>query len=422
MKHRWTRNLGLKLMALFFAALLWLVVVNIDDPVDTQIYRNIAVGIRNTEVVTNRGKTYQVVGDEQSVGVTVTVSARRSILAKISSDNIVATADMREMEFSALVPISVTVQGYEGRYQSASATPHNLEVKIEDTKGDTFPLAVTATGTPMDGYELGEMKTNPESIIVKGAESTVSSIAKAIARVDVSGINKDSTLDAELLLYDGEGNAIDQSLLNINLDESGVKVDVQVLSTKDLQLNFAVSGTPAEGFVYTGVSSEPASVKVAGTSEALAQTQSIDIPASELNIEGMTGKNEMVVDISKYLPENVKLVDETANNVVVTVYVEQNGKKTIELPVESIEVKNLSEKFKITYETMEDIVFQFEGPQDFLETLNIKSAASIDLKSYTTAGTYEVPIILQIDEETGIREVQNPTVKITLTEKKQNEN
>ena len=98
MKNKLTNNIGLKFAAVLFAALLWLIVVNVDDPVDTNIYRNIPVTVTNEEVVTNTGKTYQILDDTQTV--TVAVTAPRSVLSQIKNNHIKSEADMREMEFS----------------------------------------------------------------------------------------------------------------------------------------------------------------------------------------------------------------------------------------------------------------------------------------------------------------------------------
>ena len=413
MRHKLTENLGLKLIAIFFAILLWLVVVNVDDPVDSMIYRSVPVTVKNEEVVTNKGKTYQINDNTQLVSVTV--NAKRSVLSKITASDIIATADMSEMELSSLVPISVAVQGYEGKYVSATSSPHNLQVTIEDTTKNSFPLTVSTTGTLRDGYVLGDMKTNPESITIGGSESLVKQIDKAVAKVDVSGLGKDSTLKAELILYDAEGNVLDQTLLNNNLDEEGVTVDVQVLNTKKLTIAASVSGTPAEGYVYTGLTCEPETVQVAGTQEDLAELDTLTINPDEINLDGLSGKQQFVIDISKYLPEELELVDKTANNVIATVMVEAAEAKTIELPVESIKVTNLTDGLKSQFETMDDLTLQFTGSQDVLDTLNIKNAAFINLKSYTTAGTYEVPV--EVETPTGVTINGTPTVKVTLTKK-----
>ena len=111
-KYKFTNNLGLKIMAIVFAAVLWLIVVNVDDPVETRPFRNVPVDEVNKEVITNKGRTYKKLDDTQTV--TVLVKAKRSVLTKLKAENIVATADMSEMQFESLVPITATIPGYEG--------------------------------------------------------------------------------------------------------------------------------------------------------------------------------------------------------------------------------------------------------------------------------------------------------------------
>ena len=415
MKNKLTNNIGLKFAAVLFAALLWLIVVNVDDPVDTNIYRNIPVTVTNEEVVTNTGKTYQILDDTQTV--TVAVTAPRSVLSQIKNNDIKAEADMREMELKSLVPVTVTVDGFEGKYESAEATPRNIQVKIEDQTKNTFPLSVDTTGTLRDGYVLGETKTNPETITIRGSESLVATIDKAVARVNISGLAEDKELDAELILYDAKGNVIDQTLLTNNLGEKGVSVDVQVLSKKDLTLDFEVSGSPANGYVYTGLTSIPDRISVCGTAKALKGLDSIQIPSSELDISGATGKEEIVVDISPYLPEGVELVDDTAKNVIVTVTVELEGAQTIEFPVEGIVVNNLASGLKIDYEDVEDLSLQFKGSQDALNSLDVRNGVSIDLKDCKDPGTYIVPVSVEVPESVTL--VTQPSIKILLQKKEE---
>lgn len=411
-KYKFTNNLSLKIMALIFAALLWLIVVNIDDPVETSTFRNIEVSVKNAEVVTNEGKTYKILDDTHNVSVSV--KAKRSLLAKLTSANIVATADMSEMQMRSLVPITATVPGYEGQY-TAETTPPNLRVKVEDQTKNVFPLTVSATGTSRDGYVVGEMTTNPEKITVRGSESLVKSIDKAVAKVDVSGLSKSTVLPAELVYYDNKGNPVDKSQLSDNLGEEGVTVNVQVLNTKDVVLNFGVTGTTAEGYTLGSVTSEPEKIQVSGTEEALSEFNALNVPASEIDITGASQKLEKTIDILPYLPRGIKLVDETANNIVVTVSIGLEGALTIEIQVEAIRVNNLQDNLKVSFDDNTDIEFQFKGPQDTLDNLNVKNAASIDLKSFTKPGVYEVPVTVGV--ESNITLTKNPTVKVTLTEK-----
>ncbi|WP_346906388.1 CdaR family protein [Faecalicatena orotica] len=417
-KYKFTNNLGLKIMALVFAALLWLIVVNVDDPVETATFRNVPVTMQNVQLVTNDGHTYRVLDDTESVSVIV--KAKRSVLAKITVSNIVANADMAEMQFETLVPITPTIPGYEGKY-TAEAVPGNLKVKVEKRILRTLPLTVSVSGTPRDGHVIGDITTNPDKVQVRGSESLVNSIDKAVAKVDVSGISKTGVLPAELEYYDSSGNVVGRSQLTDNIGEEGVTVNVTVLDTKNLALNFNVTGTPEDGYVFSGLTCEPEKIQVCGTKEALAEISSLDITDDALDISGATGKFEKTVDILPYLPEGIELVDETANNIIVTVKIEQIDARTIELPVESIRVDNLKDNLLISYESETEIEMQFKGPQDVLKKLDMEDAVSIDMKNHTKPGKYDVQVSVTLpdDIKNEVKLTKRPVIKVTVTEKEE---
>ena len=67
MKEILKNNLGLKLLAFLFASLLWLIVVNIDNPVVSKTFSGIPVIVEHSELLTEQKKTYQIVDDTQIV-------------------------------------------------------------------------------------------------------------------------------------------------------------------------------------------------------------------------------------------------------------------------------------------------------------------------------------------------------------------
>ncbi len=159
-KYKLTTNLSLKIVAFVFAAFLWLIVANVDNPVVRNTYANIPVTIVNEDVITQGGEVYSVL-DEQNVNVVV--YAKRSVIQQISSDEIVATADIKEMDaHTGLIPIKITIPSHSGEYQSAEASPRNIQIKTEKTGKAVFTLSVSATGVPRDGYMTG-----PRSVRLK---------------------------------------------------------------------------------------------------------------------------------------------------------------------------------------------------------------------------------------------------------------
>ena len=78
MKNLLTNNIGLKILSVISAILLWIIVVNIDNPVISRVYSGIPVEIINSSAITSEGKTFEVADDSDVI--TVVISAERSII------------------------------------------------------------------------------------------------------------------------------------------------------------------------------------------------------------------------------------------------------------------------------------------------------------------------------------------------------
>ena len=416
-KNKFMENIGLKIMALIFATVLWMIVVNLDNPVKMTTFRNIPVTIENTEIVTNRGKTYKIIDDTQTVSVIV--KAKRSDMAKLTSDKIVAVADMSDMQLESLVPITVSIPGFSGEY-TAEATPANLKVKIEERTKKVFPITVSMSGTPRDGYVVShdEISINPEKVEIKGSESIVSSIESVVAKVDVSGISKNESLPADLLFYDSDGNLVNRNLLTDNIGDEGITVNVKVLNIKNVGIKVDFEEIPEDENSVYKVTCEPTTIQICGHKEDLEGFDEIIIPSDHINQNMAEGKLETTIDISNYIPNGIKLVDPKANNVVVTLVIEKAGTRTIEYQVESIKIENLSEKFKVSIEDEVEVKLMLAGPQEELDKINLSEAVSIDLKESTNPGKFEVPVKVDLSGAKGVSLVEKPYVKVTLTEKK----
>ena len=92
MKHKWTNNLGLKVLSLLVSCLIWLVVTNTNDPESTQVYKNVPITIKNQDTVTNANKTFTVVDGVDKINVYVT--ARKTVRAALNSGSFTVKADM----------------------------------------------------------------------------------------------------------------------------------------------------------------------------------------------------------------------------------------------------------------------------------------------------------------------------------------
>ena len=413
MKKGLMNNWGLKILSFLLAVMLWTIVVNIDDPVTTKTFNNIPVTVINTEVLAATNQTYQI--EDGTQNVSVTVRAKRSVLGKIKSDQIKATADMKELTLQTQIPIDIEIEGIS--YEDVEVTPRNLQVKLEDEETKKFPIVPKTTGTVRDGCALGEIQAVPEMVSIRGPKSVIDSISKVEASVSVSGLSEDVVTKSELVLYDKDNNIIDQSLLANNLGTEGVSVSVQVLETKNVKVEFDTSEiTAAAGYSISNIKYEPDHINVTGRSEDLKKLKKISIPASALSsMSGLTSKTEQVVDIAEYLPEDIKLTDENAGSVVVTVGIDKDGSKSYDISMGSIKVNNLSNRLSLNYESADVLEIQIRGSEDALNSYKINDHVSIDLKNYQTAGTFTVPVTVEVPN--GCVLENTVSVNVVLEEK-----
>lgn len=416
MRRRLTANLGLKVMAFFTAVFMWLIVVNIDDPVAENSYTGVPVSVVNEEIVTATNRTYQIVDNTQVVNVTV--RANRSVLNRIKQEDIVAVADMKELSLGTQIPIDVSIPGH--RYGKAYTTPGNLQVKIEDEAKNNFPITPTTIGTVREGYVLGELNANPEKVTLRGPKSLIDNISRVVAEADVSGLSEDADIEARLTLYDRNNNVIDQTLLANNLGKEGVSVEVKLYQIENVPVKLDTSKiTAAKGYKISSVNVEPREISITGDEDDLAEVKEIRIPAEELELTDLTERTEQLIEISPFLPEGVSLVEGTADSVIVTIQIEQPGVRNFEVSTSSITVNNLSEDLEISYGTMVDLEIQVRGPAETLDVFSTARKVSIDLKNYDNPGTYTVPVTVELPDACSL--VNNVSVNIVLEKKSEEE-
>ena len=207
MLKKLTNNLGLKLLSLLIAAIVWLVVVNINDPVSTRVYSGVKVKVTNADVVINEGKVYEIL--DHSDEISVVVKAKRSVLDDLSASDFEAYADMKEMDLTlGLIPIDVASTKHGNKIEEISSKTKNLKVAIEDYATKQFPITSQIVGTASDGFAVGNVSITPNVLKVSGPASAIEKIAKVVVKVDVEGLGADFNLRLTPTLLDQLGNEL----------------------------------------------------------------------------------------------------------------------------------------------------------------------------------------------------------------------
>lgn len=343
MKHKLTHNLGLKLLSILAAFFLWLLVVNVDDPVISRTYTNIPVEVVNENIIEDEGKCYEVLDNTNVINVVVT--AKRSVVDQMSRDYIKATADFAAMTFLDRIPIEVRSIRYSDQIESVSSRTEYLKIQLEDIVEKNIPVEVDYIGEVASGYKLAEISTDKQQVTVKGPESLVNDAYRAAVLVDITNVEKDVVVPARLVVKDEEEHDLNDDRIHIS-DES-VNVSFMINGVKEIPISCGYSGNPVGGYVVSGtIMTSPSSVKITGRGENYEDMDVIYISPDAVSVEGAMADVETTVDISDYLPSGVEFADDDFVPVVqVDVSIEATQHKTISVPLSNITIENLPEGY-----------------------------------------------------------------------------
>ncbi len=408
MRKMLTNNLGLKLLSIISAVMLWLIIVSINDPVMSQDFTGIRVTMLNEDAVTDKDKVYRI--EDNSDFISIKVRAKRSELQKLSSEDFIATADMeKSIKFDNLVGIEVTCSNRNVKTTDITKSRENVVISVEDASSEQFNVGVNQSGTEGEGYKVGTAVPEQSLIEISGPASVIAEIARVEVDLNVTGFTTDQIKNCVIKILDGQNNQIDTTYLEYNGKTTGMNVHVTMFKKKKVRLKVDYTGTPGDGYSFKELTFKPETLEIAGTEEDIANIHEIAIPAEAVNIDGITEDTQINVDVTKYLPENIRLGNEKDGSVAVQVTLEKKQGKTIHVPVSDIELKNVPRGLEADFDKLKEVEIIVMGTSTELAELDEEEiSVSLDLQAYSRAGTYkkaldvEVPEIYSLMQETQV--------------------
>ena len=384
-----TRNLGLKLLALVSSALLWLLVVNLDDPTQSRNF-TATITVENEDVLTDMGKYYELPNGNT---VTFRVTARRSVIESLSGSDFKATADMNKLEDDIRVPVEIEAERLSNQVSISSKT-HYLIVRVGEIGDSTFTVGATTTGEPGEGFEVGTVTVNPNVITVEGPSELVSTIDHVSVSVDVSG-KIDNFTDTQVpKFYNANGQEIEESSLTISSES--VEIVVELLSVHDVKLNVDTKGSLPEGLELDSITTDPKSIKLKGASEVLNSITTVTI-TDVIDLSEINEDFETTIDISSYLPEGISVAKDTSSQVKISVNVISEASKVFRIRTSNITIRNLSPGLLGDFED-KYVSVVISGLESELSQLKAASVTGSVDASGLSAGTHSVAVTLDLDE------------------------
>lgn len=425
-KKKITDNLSLKIMSVAVAVVVWLIVVNIDNPVGTNYYTITNVELINKEYVESSDTIGKMcMPEENQDTVRVAITADKKTRDKIRVSDISAVADLQQAVSldtnPVMVPITVTCSVSGIGPGDIKVIPQNLSVNLDEKETQEFVVNVIRGDTkPGKDYEVGSLTANPEKVRITGPKSLVNKIDKVNAAIELNGKTQDFTQEVTLSIIDKNQEALSDSEMNSLRIENNAQVIVTAKLWKirqGVKISAGYVGTPAEGYQAGMIKTVPDTISVAGSTEGLetlaANDNVITIPSESIDISGESSDVEKKISLKDLLPDNVKLTSDSSEDVWVTVSILPEGSREFSFPTKEIEVKNKPDDLQVTFETAQ-IAIRIKSDSKDLDDLDVTKdiKASIDLED-KEEGNYEVPVTVSLPD--GYEIVENVSTEVVIS-------
>lgn len=344
-----------------------------------------------------------------------TRTALDALNKKENRDNIKANVDLSQFELlyakdvEEIVKVgvnpSIPSNLYSYTYQIVSYSPPFVEIKLDNVSEKTVPVTIDTIGNVAQGYISSNPEVSPSEISVVGAESELAKIDSVKVILDLANSTKNIEKSLTPVILDKDGN----KLTKLKLSQENVTATVSV--NKQGQVVIAdpeIKGSPADGFFVESVDFEPKIIEVLGDEKGISKLAKIELP--EINIDGINEDKNVVFDIRPYLKgTGLTLKDSTKNEIYVTVKLEKESSRVINIPAGNISINSLGDNLKATLEGTQLNILGDENTIDSIDVNAIK--VSVDLNGLGV-GKHTIEANVSLPDGIKTRDACNVTVTI----------
>lgn len=397
-------NMGMKVLSVVIAVLIWLLVANTNDPVISKRFGDVTVEVENESALTDNGYAYEITEGDT---VSFTVKGKKSIVSGITESDFSVVADFSKLSVTDAIPIDVSSAKYGDQLEIILGNVNTMKIKKDEITTVSVPVNVYVKGEVAEGYCIGSKVATPNLIRVSGPENLLDSAKEIRAEVEVNDLNKDISCTCTPSLYDADGNIISSN--QIQMDSTNINVFLSLWKTKKVKVDLEYEGEPEEGYTVSSFDYEPKTVLIAAPDDELKDINTLVL--DPVSVDGLKENYEMDFDIiSSTFPGNA-IPAESSTSIRINAKIEKVISRKISFNSADLEVKN-SKGNKVIYADSNKYFISAEGPESIINSVKIKDFTPwIDI-SGLEEGEHQLSI--HVKEVKGVTVNDTSDIKITV--------
>ena len=242
MALRGFRHVGLKILSLALAALLWLVVSG-----EQIVERALRIPLE----FTNLPARLELVGDPPTV-VDVRVRGSSGALSRVAAGELVAVLDLRTARPGQRL-FHLTGADVRAPFgiEVVQISPSSVPVAFEPSATKVVPVVPGLEGEPADGYVAGTVKSDPATVEVVGPTGAVARLTAAITEpVSIAGASRPVSDTVTIGLPDPTVRLVEPRTADVTVNIVGAPVE------------WAIAGIPIRRPSHESIEVSPAEITV----------------------------------------------------------------------------------------------------------------------------------------------------------------
>lgn len=283
------KNLTAKIIALIMAIVLWVYVMNEQNPpVETSM--EVPLEVRNLSAA--------MVATDIPETVRVKVRGPRGVIIGLSTKDIKSYVDLKDLtggrntqKINTAIPASLEL---------VDVSPEKINFQLDTVTSREIPVEGRIIGKPAPGLVLGKITYSSPTAVVKGPSQILSTVVKVAATIDVSDKDADFTQAASLVPVDESGKQVEGVTVSPSSQSISLAI-VPVVHKKVVDVKPNIIGVLAKGVVLNQININPDRIEISGTDKAVAKTDFIF--TEPVDITGIT--KDTTVEVKLQLKEGI---------------------------------------------------------------------------------------------------------------------
>lgn len=408
MKDILKNDIIIKIVSLLLAILLWLYVMNVDNPYNRKTL-TVPIKFLNKDTL-EENDLFLKNENELASTMDITIYGRKEEIDTVNPSDFSVTVDFSKVESVyddsleisepyLVTPRDVIIERY---------VPHFIKLELERIQSETYAIEINTQGELKENYRIIRMTVNPEKVPIRDLESRIKTIAQVKGTIDVNGLDRSIEKTVECKAYDKQGKEI-KSLT------SKITAEVSLTVAKEVPVTLVVKGKPAEHHVEVSRRVTPERVSITGPGDVLAGIT--ELKTEPLDIENI--KSSINKTIPLILPDNVKLVN-AEEEVMASLVIEALEVREFTIARENIQIKNARLDASLEYLiNNESVVVKLMGRRIDLNNVNVNNLKPEVDVGQLDEGTHKLPLNITLPPNISVSEGAEVEIKVSKVQQEE---